>query len=441
MNLHRLTFFLGKLYRAILWLRHWQPITWRGTLLLSICIVSIFWLGGPDSDLTVRILGGAGFLYFIVALTLLIVEKVALIHLKIETQFLTAHALSHEQVLLRISFRNLFLMPLLNLEVTPLFRHAGAFYTKIIIDTHHNPGQVLSLTCPIRFPHRGVWEIVGLRLTLTDRFGFCKHNWTAIQTTAIEVTAPTIPIHPLPITASSSRQGEHFSIERNHNGDYFDSKPYDASDGLSRILWKTFARSGELLVRRPEPANYPEGRIAVYMFANAEDDHVAGCLQSYLEYLEKNEVLVFFGTTGLDNSVCSLSPAPLITALNSAVWQADEELPNGFKGFLDSLGDSGERFERIVVFSSECKLDQNLLDTIRLAPAQGLSLEMTIVPNDLRLQAFPYNTTYLTPPKFHWTRLGAYWNKRNQRKELRPSILAPNFAGLKIEFCKPLERA
>ena len=120
---------------------------------------------------------------------------------------------------------------------------------------------------------------------------------------------------------------------------------------MNRILWKTYAKTGELIVRRPEPAIVPEGEIAIYLIAAKEDDHVAGALQTYLKEVQEKQIKVLFGTDGLRNFETNLSE--IKHAINHSVWSQDSGTGKGLANFINYLSEANKHPNEIIIFCSE----------------------------------------------------------------------------------------
>jgi hypothetical protein len=66
-------------------------------------------------------------------------------------------------------------------------------------------------------------------------------------------------------------------------GDYLEMRQYGPGDPLRFIMWKVYARTGELLVRMPERAVTPSRKTLVYFVAGPGDEPGAGLARSLLE--------------------------------------------------------------------------------------------------------------------------------------------------------------
>jgi hypothetical protein len=201
-----------------------------------------------------------------------------------------------------------------------------------------------------------------VRCQIGDALGLSRMTWDYPIEASIEVSAANIPIKALPVVAASSRAGDELSVSQERSGDLYDLKPYDPNDGVKRILWKTYAKSGQLVVRRPEPAMIPEGEVAIYLIASREEDYVAGALQSYLKMLHDNQIVVLFGTDGLNSisqehagspgetSYCS-TPENIQRAINRSAWSPNAGQATDFQDFLESVEGPGRRIHQVVVFA------------------------------------------------------------------------------------------
>jgi len=99
----------------------------------------------------------------------------------------------------------------------------------------------------------------------------------------------------VPVLTSSYRAGDLISDANERRGDPFDLKPYHPSDGIKKILWKVYAKTGELISRHPEQSMTPEGQVFIFSVNNVEDDHVCGAALDYTKKLEDLSLDVFSG--------------------------------------------------------------------------------------------------------------------------------------------------
>ena len=339
-----------------------------------------------ENDLIAYVLGGA--VLGATALTLICSLFLRLRlgkKLSAQARFDTAQALSKTEVAAGIILENCFLPPLFQLEVKRKFEHLGVRSPVHLLKGKNEAGKKRHLIDSIFFPHRGVWTLCSLRLTLADAFGLTRFDWNLPQGECVEVSAQTLPIKPLPVVAASSRAGDELSFSRERSGDLYDIKAYDPSDGISRILWKTYAKSRELVVRRPEPAIIPEGEVAVYLIAEQEDDFVAGALQSYAKQLLEQDIVVLFGTEQKAEAP-AVTLAEIKKRINASVWNPDAGTGRGFEGFLESLQNANRAVYQVIVFASAAP-GSWLTEVSKIASAHHIKLIVALVPEELELSS------------------------------------------------------
>lgn len=384
--------------------RRWQPFTTRGFLAIVLALYSLKVFALPENDIIAYLLGG-GILGLVLLVTLISLLMRFLLgkNLKGDATFDTHHVTAHDSAFLHclsgsdipamITLKSSNIAPFFFLEVCRIFEHEGAISPSHLIKGLAPSSGKRQLFDTVFFPHRGLWSVKGLRVTLGDALGFVKLSWEIPITTSLEVSAPLIPIRPLPIVAASSRAGDELSYSRERSGDLFDIKAYDPSDGINRILWKTFARSGELVVRRPEPAVFPEGEVAIYLIAKREDDHVAGAFQSYFEQLQENQIAVLFGTDvdsddSLSLQICQCHfctrPEDIRQTIARSVWNMNNATGNGFETFLKALETENHLVERVVIFAPEGS-DHRWLETVtKVAASRLVKLTIALARNELK---------------------------------------------------------
>jgi hypothetical protein len=180
---------------------------------------------------------------------------------------------------------NIKLIPGLSLELKPLCSQSGIVLPTLKIS------KGLQAKAPLAFeistPHRGNWEIHGLRCSVGDLTGLFKLNWQIPLETSIVAVPPPLTGSLLPLISSTQRAGDALNDTVHRLGDPFDIKPYHPSDGIKKIIWKAFAKSGQLLSRHPEPSMTPEGFVAIFVLARPEDDQICAKALNYIESLKE----------------------------------------------------------------------------------------------------------------------------------------------------------
>ena len=253
------------------------------------------------------------------------------------------------------------------------------------------------------FPHRGFWKLKAISFTLQDSLGLSSTSWQKPLDLEVEISAPELAIKPLPLVAASTSAGDEMQFAKERSGDLFDIKAYDPSDGVSRILWKTFAHSGQLVVRRPEPAVLPEGEVAVYVIAKRSEEEVISSALSYINYLDDRRVSILFGTDGAEDASIqgTLYPRDIQRAINRSVWSEQTGSGHGYANYLEQLEYGGRKILETIVFASEDLPKDTLSSLLEAAHNNHCALSLALVPKKLAnyLPQMPSEKDPLKKPK------------------------------------------
>lgn len=384
---------IGRNLRKI---RDAQPLTTRGLLAIALCFFALEFIATEESDLIAYMLGGGIAAMLLTALlTCIFVRRRLAKGLKIEPHFDSDSLFSRSAVRAGLTVRSASLPPFFSLHINRVFQHPGVVSPEHIVSGRE---AVRRLVDTIQFPHRGFWALENLSLSLRDALGFTEISWDIPSNAGVEVSARNIQIRSLPIVAASSRSGDTLDQAKERAGDLFDIKQYDPSDGVKRILWKVYAKTGAVVVRRPEPAVIPEGEVAIFLVARRTDDHVAGAAQSYIQELENNSINILFGTDGAGayrtsyhsshheasavGDVVATSPEHILAMINRCVWSAHAGSGHDLEQFLGALQSMNRIIRRVVVFAPET--DTGWFDAVRsAAAASNVALTIVLAPDSL----------------------------------------------------------
>ena len=378
----------------------YQPFTAFGALAAILATVGLRLFAIPQFDLVADILGKSVLALIAVIALIGIALRLRLgKHARAELRFDTHQALARRPLPSGILLSGTNLLPFFSLEVKRRFAEEGVISPTHVIRGRATEEGKRTLVDTVKFPHRGYWTVPGCEFTLRDAFGLTAMAWEGASSSGIEVHAPTIPIVPLPIVAASSRAGDQMQQSRERSGDLFDIKPYDPSDGTKRILWKTFAKSGQLVVRRPEPAVIPEGEVALYLIAGPEDDHVAGALQGYVDQLEANQIVTLFGTDGMSEipnearaAIKETKSEPgrggfvsgeenIRRAIARCVWSEYAGTGSDFGRYLRALDAASKPVHNVIVFAPHH--GEWFESLARYAANSSVKLTIALVPESL----------------------------------------------------------
>ncbi len=244
--------------------------------------------------------------------------------------------------------------PLTSLDISLVFEHSGASHSLIRVSGFQRGPRTVSLD--LRFPHRGSWEITAVRCCYRDLTGLVGHSWEIPQQTGVVVSPPTGFESMLPVLSSTQRPGDMIVDNFNKQGDPFDIKAYHPTDGVHRIIWKAFAKRGELLSRHPEASMTPEGFVIMMVIAQPEDDKACAHALAYSETLSKLNLEIIGSCLGAQNRAPALSTSSFQELLIDSVWSAGntETLKTDTSALLDYCGQCspGISVSKLILFTS-----------------------------------------------------------------------------------------
>ncbi len=246
------------------------------------------------------------------------------------------------------------ILPLTSLELSLIFEHPGA--SPAIVRVSGTRRAARTIFFDITFPHRGSWDIRSVECCYRDITGLVNHTWEIPQQTGIVITPPEVYESRLPILSSVQRPGDQVIDIFNKHGDPYDIKAYHPTDGLNRIVWKAFAKRGELLSRHPEASMTPEGFVVLLVVARPEDDDACGHALAYTETLEKLNLQIIGGCLGAQNRPLAHSTSDLRELLMDSVWDAHstQTLHADAAALLDYCGqcNPGAAVSKLIIFAS-----------------------------------------------------------------------------------------
>ena len=106
----------------------------------------------------------------------------------------------------------------------------------------------------------------------------------------------------------------------NRHGEPFDIKSYHPSDGVKKIVWKAFAKRGELLSRHPEASMTPEGFVVILVVAGPEGDTACAHAIAYTSSLEQLNLEIIASCEGARGRSPAHSPEAFKELLIDSVW-------------------------------------------------------------------------------------------------------------------------
>lgn len=342
-----------------------SPLTLQSYLLIAFCC---YLLSGPvpvSSDIICASLawGLLATIGIIAAITTVHALRIKKLLTSVELFLPEESLLAQQSARHVLSFPALRLLPGALLECELDFVHHFTGSTQVRLHGSWNTQRRVPFD--LTFPHRGNWDIHGIRCRVGDLSGFIRVSWTIPQQTSVTVS-PSIPNDTnLPLVSSTQRPGDLTPDTVHRYGDPFDIKPYHPSDGMKKIVWKAYAKSGQLLSRHPEPSMTPEGFVAICVLARPEDDVVCGAALAYVEALIELKLEILVGCEGHNGRDLGTDVASAKTLLIDSVWDATNanEIVRvaDLQAIIDhcSDGDSRITLRKIVIFCSGSRVSEH----------------------------------------------------------------------------------
>lgn len=338
-----------------------QALTARSFVLLLLTVPSLYFFGLKEHDVTIEVLYGA--LLILLSLIFLyhqfykfLVKRRIKAKLSLESKLIQNVLYSKTNIPNSIILKNSSLPAFLKLKCQKIFKNGNADDEIHVVFGKTKKGEIRNLFNYTQFPHRGIWTISKLKLTLEDAFGFFSSSFDVEINQQIEVSSKVIKIKKLKNITCTTLSGEISLESLDRSGDLFDTKKYDPSDGTKRILWKTYAKSGELIVRHPEPSLSPEGKINIYCIANKNEDYVCGACLHFANEILESDIELNFGSDSTNNFLLDADFESINHALNLSVW--DKDLGNG--RYLSNFKNNIELNEKIIIFCSEIRFNTDI---------------------------------------------------------------------------------
>lgn len=299
------------------------------------------------------------------------------------------------------------LAPFFVLTIQPEFQHAG-----VVPSIHRLTGtddQDRFLNELMSFPHRGDWSITRIVASVGDQLGFTQLSWEMDPNPAqiFRVEPPRALETRLPVISSCQRSGDMIMAAHDRLGDPFDLKTYHPSDGLKKVVWKIFARTGELIARHPEPSMNPEGQVIVYCMAAPQDDHVCSAALAYLRQLRELDLELFFGCDGMREHAVARTVERACDLMVETVWtvpEGCEDLAQVLQTCSTQLLDS--RIDKVIVFTSKDLLDdefgsQRMLAAADLLESRRITPVFYLIDREAALGQVEESAT-LSPQLHNW---------------------------------------
>jgi hypothetical protein len=116
-----------------------------------------------------------------------------------------------------------------------------------------NPLNTISGSAKVDLHHRGLHEVEEVQVVLMDMLKLISipismHSGNTLLTLPRELKEENFEIFP----TATEEQDVRINIPRRVQGEFLSYKDFESGDDIRRIVWKIYAKNGELVVRIPE---------------------------------------------------------------------------------------------------------------------------------------------------------------------------------------------
>lgn len=265
--------------------------------------------------------------------------------------------LSKAALIARLELTDIKIAPTFVSKLVLGWEHPGAMIKPIILNGTPNE----SIFLPISFPHRGIWRCIAVELAYSDPLQIVEIRQRIPLNISITICPSGHDSELREVISSASRPGDAAQSIHQRSGDLFEMKQYDPAQGVRTILWRVFAKRGELMSRSPEAAITPEGFTACYAIIRPKQDTLATKIIDYTARLQSSGISVAFSCTG--NYRAPVTNATEIEeSLISAVWNPPTPNHDELSKLLLTSRSFGE-LTQVVVFFSAKDADPSIVDT------------------------------------------------------------------------------
>ncbi len=380
-------------------MRTWLPLTPQSSALL---LVGLYLLIGPvphSSDIV-----SAALAFGLVAIVKISIFLVVGQGVRLRTKTLLSVSAPntpvtpHDLARVVLTLRPARILPGTYLACSLEFDYEGS--SPSIVKIFGSSSKERKVPLDLSFPHRGSWDIRGIRCVIRDITGLAKFSWLIPAQSSVLIQPPFVPDTTLPLLSSTQRPGDLVTDMLHRHGDPFDIKPYHPSDGLKKIVWKAFAKSGELLSRHPEASMTPEGFVTIVVLARPHDDDLCGKAIAYVRSLKELKLDVVVGCEGSRGRALATDAAQCEQLLIDSVWDAARASHQGLieatQEVLDHCREHAKlTVRKMVLFVAGARVaDGSEAEAIRQLGAwlgtQGIEPIFCLAePRQLRIQSSP----------------------------------------------------
>ena len=197
----------------------------------------------------------------------------------------------------------------------------------------------------VLFVRRGSWSSITRQFWISDPFGIFRIRF--VHQSARELLVKANPGRlEAPVFALGMQDGGEVPHPMGKPfGDRVDIRNYAPGDPVRYIIWKIYARTGELVVRKPEKALQPADRVLAYLISHPKDSACAGAAQATINAQSLGQSWRF----GVDGSLQIAEEKGIATDLITQSAMSEAPSGEGLLAFLQAASD--DRFRSLIVFA------------------------------------------------------------------------------------------
>ncbi|MEP4076720.1 DUF58 domain-containing protein [Haloferula sp.] len=241
------------------------------------------------------------------------------------------------------------------------------------------PGATHTFFAEITPRRRGLVRLDDLRLLLPDPFGLyqrCAKVRTSAATLAVLPKRHRLPIFELPGSARFQPGGDAAARTTGPSGDFVGLREYRPGDPLRLIHWKSWARTGQPIVKELEDTFFPRHGLLLDTFPDAGDEELfegaVSVAASFVAAVDTRECLIdLMFISGRERVVTAgrgvgraesllevlagveFSPEPEFDSLNKLVLRHSEDLAGCLAIFSGWSDERSRLLRRISAFGIE----------------------------------------------------------------------------------------
>ncbi len=242
-------------------IRQWLPFTFGGAVFCGFSGLATWFFGVQRSDFVLIVIGSMGLLMSLIGMLTVLLSGFVLYRRYRQLDFCTLQLRCHAEHSIVTPIEIRWWLPLVQVSVS-----WSSPRMESVIE-----GRYERLT-PTR---RGVWNSIHRVIRVGDAFGICAIEFDSVQPCTLKVL-PQVSSAYLPNLLQGLQQGgEQAHPLGSASGDRIDIRNYAHGDPVRFILWKVYARTGQLVVRTPEKAFEPVQRVLAYLVVHPADSAAA----------------------------------------------------------------------------------------------------------------------------------------------------------------------